>query len=160
VSTYIIGGAELKDLIKSTGVKNLDVIPSGPVPPNPSELISKPEMGKLIDELRTLYDYVIVDTPPLGIVSDAFLIMKYSDINVYVVRENYSKKDYITSLNEQFEQGKFENLSILVNDSGFGKSYGYGYGNYGYGNGSGYYDEDLDSEKKLVSFFRKKTGKA
>jgi capsular exopolysaccharide synthesis family protein len=157
VSTYLIGGAKINDLIKHTGVNNLDLIPSGPVPPNPSELISKPEMAKMFDELRKMYDYIIVDTPPLGIVSDAFLIMNYSDINVYVVRENYSRKEYITSLNEQFEHGKFKNLSILVNDSGFGQTYGYGYGHYGYGNGSGYYDEDTESKSKVLGVFSKKS---
>lgn len=157
VSTYLIGGEKLTDLIKHTGVNNLDLIPSGPVPPNPSELISKPEMGKMFEELRKIYDYIIVDTPPLGIVSDAFLIMNNSDINVYVVRENYSRKEYITSLNEQFEHGKFKNLSILVNDSGFGQAYGYGYGHYGYGNGSGYYDEDTESKSKVLGIFNKKS---
>jgi tyrosine-protein kinase Etk/Wzc len=156
VSTYLIGGTKLNDLIQHTPVKNLDLIPSGPVPPNPSELISKPEMGKLFDELKEMYDYIIVDTPPLGIVSDAFLIMKNSNINIYVVRENYSKKEYINALNEQFQHGKFNNLSILVNDSGYGQSYGYGYGSYGYGNGSGYYDEDSESGKKFLGIFSKK----
>lgn len=159
ISTYLIGGTDIDKLIRHTGVENLDMIPSGPIPPNPSELIGKPEMARLFDELRARYDYIIVDTPPLGIVSDAFLIMKYSDINVYVVRENYSRKEYITSLNEQFEQSKFSNLSILVNDSGFGKGYGYGYGNYGYGNGSGYYDEDYSADGKFLGMFRKKTAK-
>ncbi|MFO0202022.1 MAG: polysaccharide biosynthesis tyrosine autokinase, partial [Alphaproteobacteria bacterium] len=156
VSSYLIGNGSLSKLIKSTGVANLDMIPSGPIPPNPSELISKPEMEKMFTELSEMYDYIIVDTPPVGIVSDALLLMKYSHINVYVVREGYSRKEYITSLNDQFHEGKFKNLCLLMNDSGFGKSYGYGYGNYGYGNGSGYYDED-ESSKGL---FSKLTGKA
>jgi len=161
VSTYLIGGTALETLIKPTGVPNLDMIPSGPIPPNPSELIGKPEMSSLFEDLRKQYDYIIVDTPPLGIVSDAFLIMKYTDINVYVVRENYSKKEYINSLNEQFEQDKFKNLSILVNDSGFGKGYGYGYGNYGYGAGGyGYYDEDFSSNGKIMGIFKRKSQKA
>jgi len=144
VSSYLIGRAELDELIMPTGIQNLDIIPSGPVPPNPSELISKPEMATMFEELAKKYDYIFVDTPPVGIVSDALQLMHYSHINVYVVRENYSRKDYITALNEQFEEGKFKNLSILLNDSTLGKGYGYAYGaGYGYGNGSGYYDDDF-----------------
>ena len=94
------------------------------------------------------YDYIFIDTPPVGIVSDALQLMQYSHINVYVVRENYSQKDYITSLNDHFEEGKFKNLSILLNDSSLGKGYGYAYGaGYGYGNGSGYYDDDFATKK-------------
>jgi capsular exopolysaccharide synthesis family protein len=156
VSTYLIGNGSLNQLIKPTGVANLDMIPSGPIPPNPSELISKPEMEKMFAELSDKYDFIVVDTPPVGIVSDAFLLMKHSHINVYVVREGYSRKDYITSLNDQFHEGRFKNLCLLMNDSGFGKSYGYGYGNYGYGNGSGYYDDEDNSK----GIFSKLTGKA
>ena len=156
VSTYLIGNAGLDTLIKPTGIENLDLIASGPVPPNPSELISKPEMGRFFDELSKIYDYIIVDTPPIGIVSDAMLIMNYSHINIFVVRENYYRKDYITALNEQFAEGKFKNLSILVNDSGYGKSYGYGYGNYGYGNGSGYYEEDQEGKGLIKKLFNRK----
>ena len=156
VSTYLIGNGSLNQLIKPTGVANLDMIPSGPIPPNPSELISKPEMEKMFAELSDKYDFIVVDTPPVGIVSDAFLLMKHSHINVYVVREGYSRKEYITSLNDQFHEGRFKNLCLLMNDSGFGKSYGYGYGNYGYGNGSGYYDDEVNSK----GIFSKLTGKA
>jgi Mrp family chromosome partitioning ATPase len=124
------------------------VIPSGPVPPNPSELISKPEMGAFFNELAERYDYILVDTPPVGIVSDALLLMKHSHINVYVVRENYSRKEYIVSLNDQVAEGKFKNLSILLNDSGFGRAYGYAYGGYGYGNGYGYYEDEMTSGRK------------
>jgi tyrosine-protein kinase Etk/Wzc len=157
VSTYLIGRAELKSLIKPTGIPNMDLLPSGPVPPNPSELISKPEMAMLFEELGKMYDYILVDTPPLGIVSDAFLLMNFSHINIYVVRENYSKKEYITSLNDQFEEGKFKNLSILLNDSSFGKSYRFTYGNHG----NGYYDDDYKSngvhKRKTVTAEAKRT---
>lgn len=139
MSSYLIGDASLEALIKPTGVANMDIIPSGPVPPNPSELISKPEMLHFFEEVSARYDFIIVDTPPVGIVSDALQLMQYSHINIYVVREHYSKKDYIASLNEQFDEEKFKNLSILINDSDYGVSYGYGYG--GYGNGDGYYEE-------------------
>ncbi|MBL0342299.1 MAG: polysaccharide biosynthesis tyrosine autokinase [Bacteroidetes bacterium] len=150
VSSYLIGKSSIEALIKPTGIPHLDIISAGPIPPNPSELISKPQMGAFFEELSKMYDYIVVDTPPVGIVSDALLLMNYSHINIYVVRENYSRKEYIASLNEQFEEGKFKNISILLNDSNFGNSYGYGYG---YGNGSGYYDDDFTSNgmsKKIL----------
>lgn len=154
VSSYLIGRSDIDSLIKPTGIPNLDIMPAGPIPPNPSELISKPEMASLFSELEKRYDYIFIDTPPVGIVSDALQLMQYSHINVYVVRENYSRKDYITSLNDQFEEGKFKNLSILLNDSTLGKGYGYAYGaGYGYGNGSGYYDDDFatGTSKKVTA---------
>lgn len=153
MSSYLIGQATLDQVIHKTTVPNLDLISSGPVPPNPAELISKEEMGVFFEELSKRYDYIIVDTPPLGIVSDAMQLMKYSHINVYIIRENFSKHEYVKSLNELYEEGKLKNTSVILNDSDFSKRYGYGYGhNYGYMNGgSGYYDDEHRSE----SFFKK-----
>jgi len=148
VSSYLIGKCKVDEIISKTNINNLDLIPSGPVPPNPSELVSKDEMGKLFDELSANYDYIIVDTPPLGIVSDALILMKYSHINTYIVRENYSKKGYIQALDENFEDGKFKNLSIILNDSGLNGTYGTNYGySYGYHVGDGYYDDDFSIKK-------------
>lgn len=146
VSSYLIGQSDLQGIIQHTNIENLDIIPSGPIPPNPSELVSKNEMAKLFDELNSLYDHIVVDTPPLGIVSDAMILMNYSHVNVYIVRENYSRKEYVQTLNENYEQGKFNNMSIIINDSGLNGTYGNSYGySYGYHSGSGYYDDDNDS---------------
>jgi capsular exopolysaccharide synthesis family protein len=152
MSNYLIGQASLDSIIHKTHVPNLDLISSGPVPPNPAELISNKEMSEIFEELTKRYDYIIVDTPPLGIVSDAMQLMAYSHINVYIIRENFSKHDYIKSLNELYEEGKLKNICVILNDSGFSKRYGYSYGhNYGYMNGgSGYYEEDHKE-----SFFKK-----
>ncbi len=141
VSSYLIGQSDLSSVIKPTGIPNIDIISAGPIPPNPAELISKPQIGVMFEELKKTYDFIIVDTPPVGIVSDALLLMNYSNINIYVVRENYSRKEYITALDEQFEEGKFKNISILLNDSGHGQYYGYGKGN-----GSGYYDDEYSAK--------------
>lgn len=157
VVSYLVGNGKLSDLIKPSGVKNLDIIPAGPVPPNPAELLAKPALGQLLDELGKTYDYIIIDTPPLGIVSDAFLIKNYSHLNIYVVRENYSKKEYIRSLNEMVELGKINNLCLLLNDSRLGQRYGYGYGGYGYGYGGyGYYEEEQKVSWNPFKFFGSK----
>jgi capsular exopolysaccharide synthesis family protein len=157
VVSYLVGVGKLADLIKPSGVHNLDIIPAGPVPPNPAELLAKPALGQLLDELGKTYDYIIIDTPPLGIVSDAFLIKNYSHLNIYVVRENYSKKEYIRSLNEMVELGKINNLCLLLNDSRLGQRYGYGYGGYGYGYGGyGYYEEEQTVSWNPFKFFGSK----
>lgn len=140
VSNYLIGQHSLKEIIKNSNLKNLDIIPSGPVPPNPAELLNKNETGKLIEELRQAYDYIIIDTPPVGIVSDALSLVKYSDINIFILRENYSRKDYLKAINEYYANNNIPNLCLLLNDAGTNKQYGYGYG-YNY-HGYGYYDDE------------------
>jgi len=157
VSTYLIGQASLEQVIKKTGISNLDMIPAGPVPPNPAELIAKPETSEFFEKLKQMYDYIIVDTAPLGIVSDAYLIMKFSGINMYIVREGVSKREFIRTLNEVVDEGKIQNVCLLLNDSDFNKSYGYSYGhNYGYTNkGSGYYEDDGGKRNLLSRIFNR-----
>ncbi len=154
VSTYLIGKSTLESVICKTTIPGLDIIPSGPIPPNPAELLAKKETQELMDELRTMYDYIIIDTPPVGIVSDAMMLMNIADINIFILRENYSKKEYIKNINTYYAQGKINNLCILLNDAGSNMRYGYGYGySYGY-HGYGYYDED--TKKKSIFGKRRK----
>ena len=149
VSNFLIGQLTLNEVIRKTNVDGLDIIPAGPVPPNPAELLAKKQVQDLLSELRTRYDYIIIDTPPVGIVSDAMVLMGQADINLFVVRENYSKKDYLKTINDLHTAGKAKNLCILLNDAGANLRYGYGYG-YGYGyHGYGYYDEDQRRRKKV-----------
>ncbi|MBP6335051.1 MAG: CpsD/CapB family tyrosine-protein kinase, partial [Bacteroidia bacterium] len=156
VSTYLIGKITLDEAISKTNIENLDIIPSGPVPPNPAELLAKKETRELLLKLKERYDYIIIDTPPVGIVSDAMMLMNLADISVFILRENYSKKQYIKTINEYYAQGKVNNLCILLNDAGLNQHYGYG-NSYSYGyHGYGYYDE----EKKKVGFFKRIFGKA
>jgi capsular exopolysaccharide synthesis family protein len=159
VSSYLIGKKSIDEILQKTKFENLDVITAGPIPPNPAELISKKEMQLLFDELETRYDYIIIDTPPLGIVSDAFILMNHSHINIYIIRENYSKHEFIRSLNDLYEEEKLKNICIVLNDSDFRRAYGYGYGHhYGYLNGgSGYYDEDHAQLPFYKRMFKKKT---
>ena len=147
VSTLLIGKTTLEKVIQKTNIEGLDIIPSGPIPPNPAELLSKKETLTLLDSLRSKYDYIIIDTPPVGIVSDAMMLMNYADINVFILRENYSKKDYIKTINNYYSQGKVKNLCILLNDAGTNQRYGYGYG-------YGYYEE----EQKKRNWFKRLFG--
>jgi capsular exopolysaccharide synthesis family protein len=144
VSTYLIGQSALDEIIYKTEVGNLEFIPSGPVPPNPAELISKPECAELIRILKEKYDYVIVDTPPIGIVADALLLMKHSNLNIFILRQSYSRKENLKQINEYHRSGVIQHVSILFNDAGKMHSYGYGYG---------YYDEEHRKKKLFRRFF-------
>jgi tyrosine-protein kinase Etk/Wzc len=179
LSNYLINKAPVEKIIRPTRIENLFFISSGPVPPNPAELLMNNRMGELIEYLKQNYDYIIIDTPPLGLVSDAMTIMKYSDVNIFVVRHDYSQSRYLRELNEHITTGKITNMTFILNDFDVRKNYGYayrygygyfgsdygnGYGySYGYGGkGSGYYEEDYGSQsagilKKLRSFLRKKS---
>ena len=111
-----------------------------------------------MNELRTMYDYIIIDTPPVGIVSDAMMLMNLADINIFILRENYSKKEYINTINTYYTAGKVKNLCILLNDAGNHQRYGYGYGygsGYGY-HGYGYYDEDSKPKGALSKLLKRK----
>ncbi len=156
-SNYLSATATLEDIVKSTKVNGLDFIAAGPIPPNPAELLSKKNLQDLIEKAKANYDYVIIDTPPLGVVSDALLIMPFSDINLYIVRQGYSRIEFIKSLNELYEEGKFKNLSIVLNDSDFSHTYGYGYGhNYGYISGNEeYYGEVASNKWSFKRLFKK-----
>ncbi|MEN2400299.1 polysaccharide biosynthesis tyrosine autokinase [Flavobacterium sp. MC2016-06] len=144
VVNYLIKQNSLAEITNSTDIANLDVILSGPVPPNPSELILSEAMRELIEELKQKYDYVILDTPPVGLVSDALELAQYADVTLYIVRQNYTKKDMITLLNTRVKRGELNNASVVLNGyenkAKYGSTYGYGYGYGAYSNG--YHDED------------------
>lgn len=154
-SNYLVGASTLDQVIRSTKVPGLDFISAGPIPPNPAELLSKKLMTDMIDELKTRYDFVVIDTPPLGVVSDAFIIMRLSDINLYIVRQGYSRMEFIRSLDELYREGKFSSLSIILNDSDFSRSYGYGH-TYGYIKGNAeYYEEVVPSKWSMGNWFKR-----
>lgn len=160
VVNYLIKQNSLTEIINSTQIPNLDVILSGPIPPNPSELILSDAMGDLITELKQHYDYIILDTPPVGLVSDALELAQYADVTLYIVRQNYTKKDMITLLNTRVQRGELANASIILNGyenkAKYGTAYGYGYGYGAYSNG--YHDEGdkVSFWKEILNKFKKK----
>ncbi|NNT72538.1 polysaccharide biosynthesis tyrosine autokinase [Flavobacterium sp. IMCC34852] len=149
---YLIGQRKLEDVIQHTHIPYLDVITSGPIPPNPSELILGDSMKEMITQLKKNYDYIILDTPPVGLVSDALELAQFCDVTLYIVRQNFTKKEMLTLLNNRTKRGELNNVSIIFNGYenkakyGVGYGYGYGYGySYGYGYGSGYHEDDEPS---------------
>ena len=143
LSNLLIDKIELDKAIYNTEVKNLDLILSGPIPPNPSELLDGQKMNKIIKELEKKYDYIIIDTPPVGLVTDALVLMKYTDINLYILRHNYSDFGSFSIINKLKNNENVKNLNLIINDYNFeNKKYGYSYGDdYGFGYSYGYYNK-------------------
>ena len=163
VVNYLIKQKTVDEIINTTQIPFLDVITSGPIPPNPAEMIMSDGMKELIEELKQKYDYIILDTPPVGLVSDALELAQYCDVTLYIVRQNFTKKDMITLLNNRVKRGELNNTSIILNGfqnkAKYGAGYGYGYG-YGYGNttyANGYTDESPKNIiEKVIGKFPKK----
>lgn len=142
LSTFLSGISEFDEVVQDTDIENLFFVSGGPVPPNPSELLLTDKFELFIKKSRDQFDYVIVDTPPLALVADAFVISQFVNHSVFVFRQNYTPKEFIKSIDEYYRTGKLKKISILLNDiykSGLGYGYGQGYAyHYGYGYGYGY----------------------
>lgn len=168
LSSYLAGLCEYEDLGEEIMTENLMVIHSGHVPPNPSELLVGKRMPAFIERIKADYDIIIIDSAPVGIVSDALELAKYSDINVIIVRQGTTKKTSIEVINNMYLDDKLKNATTVLNDIDFTRTiYGhkYGYGNkygygYGYGHGYGYYDDEPQQKRsRFARFFnRKKKG--
>ena len=139
---------DLFDMIQHSDVSvNLDILPGGPIPPNPTELVARTALDEAITELKKHYDYIILDTAPVGMVTDSALIARVANSFVYVCRADYTPKEGFAYINELKEGLKNVSLSTVLNGIdmslrkhsygyGYGKKYGYGYGKrYGYGYG-------------------------
>jgi len=135
LTSYLIGEAEYGEIIFETNINNLFFTPSGSVPPNPAELIESEKMKVFFDKVSKEYDYIIIDTPPVAIVTDTLLLAPYVDINLFVVRQRYSSKNTIDLINNIKDQGELKNIAILINDISLSGYYGYGLR---YGNALGY----------------------
>ncbi|WP_296705120.1 polysaccharide biosynthesis tyrosine autokinase [Algoriphagus sp.] len=147
LSTFLSGQEDdWGKIVKKTKYDNLDLIVSGPIPPNPSELLFSINFEKLIDSLKEEYDVVILDTPPVGLVSETLDLLSLVDFTLFVFRQNYSEKIFIDAVNGLKEQKGVKNLYAIFNGLDASKiSYG-GYG-YSYGYGYGYY-EDANKKKR------------
>ncbi len=158
VVNYLIGQKTADEIIQKTKIEHLDVITSGPIPPNPAELILGDSMKDLLDDLKRKYDYIILDTPPVGLVSDALELAQFCDATLYVVRQNVTKKGMLALVNDKHKRGELTNISIVFNGYESKARYGYGYG-YGYGDYSNGYHDEGESEngfKRLLKKWLKK----
>ncbi|MDQ6471024.1 polysaccharide biosynthesis tyrosine autokinase [Flavobacterium sp. LHD-80] len=120
---------EVKDyIIKHEGYKNFFILPSGVIPPNPAELLMSNKVDQLFEDLKKEYDYIIVDTAPVSLVTDTLLIAKNADTFVYVMRANVLEKRMLNIANTFYKEKKLPNMCIVLNDTDSTKGYGYGYG--------------------------------
>ena len=123
----------LKDFIYPSGIAaNFDVLPAGIIPPNPSELLMSKALENLLAEIEDIYDYIVVDTAPISLVTDTTLIAKYADAFLYVTRANYLDRRMIPYIEKLYSDQNLPSMSVLVNYTEVSTTYGYGYG-YGYG---------------------------
>lgn len=136
VTTFLSGQeTDINKLIHATKESpNLYVLPAGPLAPNPNELLMAPTMDKMMEDLRKEFDYIIIDSAPIGIISDTFLILRHTDLQLFVTRANYSSKNGLRVLHQAIQQGKFEKVYIVLNGVNMGSnSYLYRrYGQYGH----------------------------
>lgn len=130
ISTVLIRKNGWEECLLKSPIDHFDYLPSGPQPPNPSELLMNGEFARLIDELKKHYDYILFDTPPVGLVTDGIMAMKQADVTIYVFRANYSKKDFVNTLNRIIRINKFPHITTLLNALPSNKETSYGYGYY------------------------------
>lgn len=163
LSSYLSNKESLENIIQcSSQIPNLDIITSGPLPPNPAELIASEKTNGLFTLLKERYDYIIIDTPPIGLVTDSLLLMRHTDVNLFVVRQGVTNKNIFGNIIKDLEERELP-ISIIINgvetgkSYGYGKySYGYGYGNYGkYGDSGSYYGISEETRKRR-GFLKKK----
>jgi capsular exopolysaccharide synthesis family protein len=149
ITNFIVGNVSLDELvIPVEEIPDLYLLPCGPVPPNPAELLLSPAIKEIFEWARKNFDTIIVDTAPVGVVSDALILGELADGAVYIIRQGYTYKKQIAFIEDMYRQKKLPRQSIIINDikhvRGYGGYYGYGYG-YASGKKSHYFDEQKKS---------------
>ncbi|RIJ47623.1 polysaccharide biosynthesis tyrosine autokinase [Maribellus luteus] len=140
LSTYLTGQNEINEIIRPSQIEHLSVITSGPIPPNPAELLEREAFKKLLDTLKSQFDYIIIDNAPVSRVTDGLITSKSSELNLFVLRYKVSKKDQLKFINEIAGKGGMNNPALIINDVKISRlSYGYSY-SYKHAYGKGYSD--------------------
>jgi tyrosine-protein kinase Etk/Wzc len=129
LSSYLIDKVSLKDIIMPSPHSKLNYIPSGPIPPNPVEMMASDDIPDIIEQLRAQYDCIIIDSPPLAQVADSYLLIDYADIKIIIARYNYTLKKVFHLIMHDLKEKGIENVCVVLNDNSiFNEQYGYGYG--------------------------------
>jgi len=135
MSEFLVNKADLQEIIVKTQIDNLDIIHAGTIPPNPAELIASFKTSVMILKLKEIYDFVILDAPPLNPVADSYHLMQHTDINIFIVRQNFTNKKYFSLTIQEIEDKEIKNKCIVFNDVkplNVLDSYVYGYKSYSY----------------------------
>ena len=174
VTNYIIGDCSMDDIIIKHPSLDFDFIPAGTIPPNPGELIRSEKLTELLETMRQRYDYIIVDTSPVGIVPDALALIEQTDTTLFIIRCMQTNKVFAKQTLESLSLNHSNKINLVLSDIPAKKSrfsYGYGYGSYGYNYGSGYgygygygsygYGKNKKSNKygRVVDYYRHKFSK-
>lgn len=143
ISNYLVGGLSLNDIVMKdvNGTEHLDVYPSGPIPPNPSELLYSDRLKSMIEQLRQEYDYIIVDGPPAEVVADAKIINQWTDVTLFIIRAGLLERSMLGEVQRFYNENRYKNMAIILNGTvdptssrmNRANRFGYGYGYYGYG---------------------------
>ncbi len=166
ISNYTVGKVTIPEIIRPVeNCQNLYVIGSGAIPPNPAELLLEDSINNLFEYLKENFDIIVIDSAPVGLVTDSMMLSKFADATLYIVRHKYTLKKQIKLIDELYVNEKLPKMSIVINDVigstggyyGYG-GYGYGYGKKTYGYGTGYFEEEQksilkDTWNKLKNFF-------
>ena len=154
LTSYLRGDTDDIDrlIIRECPEYNVDMLPAGIVPPNPSELLMSDRLEKLIEALKERYEYIVIDNVPAQVVADAGIVNRVADVTLYIVREGHIDRRFLPELERLYRENKFNHLCVIINDAKIQqKRYGYGnygYGRYGYGYGYGYGMSDEDRKRE------------
>jgi tyrosine-protein kinase Etk/Wzc len=172
ITNYVIGTATYESIIQAVpDVPNLFVVPCGTVPPNPSEVLLNDKLSEFIECIKNDFDVAVIDTAPIGLVSDALILSKHSDMTLFVVRQNHTLRKQLVNLDEMYRQERLPKMAIILNDvsnrGGYGGySYTMGYGTYdagkGYSSESDYFENPRAKGSlmgRLLHLFRSKSQK-
>jgi len=154
LSNYLIGKLSPQEIIKQTRFENLYLIPAGPIPPNPSELISNGKLNQLLNDLEKNFDYIIIDTAPVNPVTDAFIISPLADVTLFVIRHDYTPKMFLQKLEQYHKINSLKNLAFIYNGIR-----GKGVNKYGYGYGYGYTEEANNDRNWWSKIFKLNNGR-
>lgn len=157
ITNYLMGKADIDELILPVPDQpNLFVLACGPIPPNPSEMLLDAKVSELFERVGKMFEVILIDTAPVGMVSDALTLSKFADCTLYLVRQGHTFKKQIALIDELYRESKLPKVSIVINDVKNKPGYGYyGYGRYGYGYGYGYGSSYYEEEKAPQTFFEK-----
>jgi capsular exopolysaccharide synthesis family protein len=147
LSTYLTDFSKFEDIVRQTRVENLQFISAGPIPPNPSELLENGRFEELINQCRDLFDFVIFDNPPLSLVSDGIVIGQKVDVNLFITRQDFSKKSEVRFIDHVHRRKAMKNAGIILNDIHLSKhAYVGSYGaDYSYRKKNSYYFDSSPS---------------
>ena len=167
ISNYLIGKASIESIIKQTEIEHLFIVSAGPIPPNPTELIASAKFSEMMQELKSRFDIIIIDTAPVGPVSDAQVLKDHADLTVFMIRHDFTPKVFLRMIEDLNKVRKFNSMCIVFNGlKRRGFSYGsYGYGGYGYGGygaygayggygSNGYAEDERNWKEKLKNYFK------